>query len=196
MKTLLDIEKFAKDEWVPIARHQTVEFMKNLIKDNNYTSFFEIGTAIGYTSIILKKTFPYLDITTIEHDLDRAQMAKENFIDFGIDGTINFIIDDAIEYQTNKKFDLIFIDAAKKRNRYFLEKFLPNLKTNGSIIIDNMKLEDFWIDCNLNKKAEYDEVNEEFKEYVKHNPNYDYTFYDDIGDGIVVIKLKYGEKIL
>ena len=189
MKDLKEIEKFAKDNWVPIARHQTVEFLINLIKEKHYNSFLEIGTAIGYTSIILKKTFEDLKITTIEHDLDRATYAKENFIDFGVDDQITFIIDDAESYETHHTFDLIFIDAAKKKNRLFLEKYKSKLNEGGSIIIDNMKLEDFWIDCNLNKKHEYDEVNLEFKEYVKNNKEYNATFFDDVGDGIVLIRL-------
>lgn len=190
MNNFKEIELFAKENYIPIARKQTVEFIINLIKENNYQSFFEIGTAIGYTSIYLASTFNQLDIWTIEHDLNRAKMAKENMKDFKVEDRIKFIIGNAITYSPDRKFDVIFIDASKKRNRFYLEKFLNNLTENGTIIIDNMHLDDFWVGANKDKKAYYDSVNEELKNYIKSTPLYDYKFYDDIGDGIVVIKIK------
>ena len=118
--------------------------MVNLIKENNYKSFFELGTAIGYTSILLKTTFPNLKVLTIEYNLKRANIAKTNFIDFGLEYEIDFIIGDAVIYETDEKFDLIFIDAAKLRNRFFLDKFSKNLNKGGTIIVDNMQLDDLW----------------------------------------------------
>ena len=126
MKTIEELEKYAKENYIPIARKQTTEFMVNLIQENNYKSFFELGTAIGYTSILLKTTFPELKIVTIEYNLKRANIAKTNFTDFGIEYDIEFIIGDAVIYETEEMFDLIFIDAAKLRNRFFLDKFSKN----------------------------------------------------------------------
>ena len=54
MNSLEKIEEFAKENYVPIARKQTTEFMVNIIKENNYKSFFELGTAIG-----IKFSFAY-----------------------------------------------------------------------------------------------------------------------------------------
>ena len=190
MNTLEEIELFAKENYVPIARKQTVKFMLDLIKENNYCSFFEVGTAIGYTSIILAKEFIGMRILTIEHDLNRVKIAKENFKNFEVEDRIELIAGDAINFSTREQFDLIFIDAAKKRNRFFLEKYLENLNPGGTIIVDNMNLEDVWVGANENKKAHYEQVMKEFREYVKNNPLYESTFYDDIGDGIVVIKIK------
>ena len=190
MNTLEEIELFAKENYVPIARKQTVKFMLDLIKENNYCSFFEVGTAIGYTSIILAKEFIGLRILTIEHDLNRVKIAKENFKNFEVEDRIELIAGDAINFSTREQFDLIFIDAAKMRNRFFLEKYLENLNPGGTIIVDNMNLEDFWVGANENKKAHYEQVMKEFREYVKNNPLYESTFYDDIGDGIVVIKIR------
>lgn len=190
MNTLKEIELFAKENYVPIARKQTVKFMLDLIKENNYCSFFEVGTAIGYTSIILAKEFIGMRILTIEHDLNRVKIAKENFKNFEVEDRIELIAGDAINFSTREQFDLIFIDAAKKRNRFFLEKYLENLNPGGTIIVDNMNLEDFWVGANENKKAHYEQVMKEFRDYVKNNPLYESTFYDDIGDGIVVIKIK------
>ena len=188
MNTIEELEEYAKRHYVPIARKATVAFMIDLIRKNNYTSFFEIGTAIGYTSIVLSKEFEDIKILTIEHDGYALKRAKDNFKDYGVEKNITLIDGDAVFFDTDEKFDLIFIDAAKKKNWFFLEKFSKNLTDNGTIIVDNMNLDDFWIGANKDKKAEYDRVNREFKEFVLTSDRYDATLYDNIGDGIVVIK--------
>jgi predicted O-methyltransferase YrrM len=188
MKTLKEIEIFAKENYVPIARKQTVEFILDYIKKNNYKSFLEIGTAIGYTSLYLCTNVEGLEIVTIEHDLNRVQQAKENFVDFNVEHLITMVIDDAVSFETNKMFDLIFVDAAKKRNWFFVEKFSKNLNPNGTIIVDNLHLDDFWVGANENKKKEYDLVNKEFRETIISSTKYTHEFRDDIGDGIVLLK--------
>lgn len=190
MNRIIELEEYAKKNYVPIARKATINYIIKLIKDNNYTSFLEIGTAIGYTSIVLAKEFSSIKIVTIEHDDFAIKRAKDNFKSFNVTNSITLVEGDAVYFESDEKFDLIFIDAAKKKNLLFLEKFSNNLNKNGTIIVDNMNLDDFWIGANKDKKAEYDRVNKEFKEFVLSSNKYDATLYNEIGDGIIVIKLK------
>ena len=188
MNTLEKIEEFAKEHYVPIARKQTIEFLVDLFKKNDYKSFLEIGTAIGYTSINIALINPDIRILTLEYEEKRAAIARENFKDFNVENQIKMIICDARFYHPDLYYDLIFIDAAKKRNKYFLEKFSRRLNKNGTIVIDNMNLDDLWIDAKQEKKEKYDLVNKEFKEYILSLKEYDVKIYDDIGDGIAVLK--------
>ena len=188
MNTLEKIEKFAKEHYVPIARKQTIEFLVDLFKKNDYKSFLEIGTAIGYTSINIALINPDIRILTLEYEEKRAAIARENFKDFNVENQIKMIICDARFYHPDLYYDLIFIDAAKKRNKYFLEKFSRRLNKNGIVVIDNMNLDDLWIDAKQEKKEKYDLVNKEFKEYILSLKEYDVKIYDDIGDGIAVLK--------
>ena len=87
-------------------------------------------------------------------------------------------------------FDLIFIDAAKMRNKFFLDKFSKNLNPKGSIIVDNMKLDDLWVNANKKKKEKYDQANKEFIDYINSLKEYDVHVYDNIGDGIAVLVKK------
>ena len=185
-----DIEIYAKENYVPIARKQTIEFILNLMKERNYTRFLEIGTAIGYTSINVALLNKNINVVTIEHDSKRAEIAKKNFIEFGVNEQINMIEDDAVTITINDKFDLIFIDASKKRNDYFLDKFSPNLNEGGMIIIDNMKLEDFWVNAKKEKKEKFHRMNEEFKKNLLNRKEFDVQILEDIGDGIALIKKK------
>ena len=148
----------------------------------------EIGTAIGYTSINIALINPDIRILTLEYEEKRAAIARENFKDFNVENQIKMIICDARFYHPDLYYDLIFIDAAKKRNKYFLEKFSRRLNKKGTIVIDNMNLDDLWIDAKQEKKEKYDLVNKEFKEYILSLKEYDVKIYDDIGDGIAVLK--------
>ena len=190
MLDIKDIEIYAKENYVPIARKQTIEFILNLMKERNYTRFLEIGTAIGYTSINVALLNKNINVVTIEHDSKRAEIAKKNFIEFGVNEQINMIEDDAVTVTINDKFDLIFIDASKKRNDYFLDKFSPNLNEGGMIIIDNMKLEDFWVNAKKEKKEKFHRMNEEFKKNLLNRKEFDVQILEDIGDGIALIKKK------
>ena len=114
MNSLEQLEKYAKEKFIPIARKQTTEFMVNLIKENNYKSFFEVGTAIGYTSIIIATTFPNVSILTIEYNLNRAELARQNFRDFSLENNHKLIAVCVFTYtliitcQINKKINLWF----------------------------------------------------------------------------------------
>ena len=191
MNSIEKIEEFAKENYVPIARKETLEYIKKIFKENNYKSFLEIGTAIGYTCINVALIDPSIRILTLEYEEKRFNIAKENIKDFKVEKQIQQVYGDARFFFPDLYYDVIFIDAAKKRNKYFLDKFSKRLNSKGTIIIDNMNLDDLWVDAKKEKKEEYDLVNKEFKEYILTLKDYEVNIYDDIGDGIAVLKRKY-----
>lgn len=190
MKTIEELEIFAKDNYVPIARRDVVAFLSKLIKDNNYKSILEIGTAIGYTSISLALVSKDIRITTVEKNIEMFKIANQNFLDFNVNKQIRNIHEDAILFYPDKKYDLIFIDASKKRNKYFFERFSKSLLPNGTIIIDNMNLEDLWVDAVQKKKDKYQKVNEDFIEYLHSLEDYDVDVRYEVGDGIAIVRRK------
>ena len=191
MNSIEKIEEFAKENYVPIARKETLEYIKKIFKENNYKSFLEIGTAIGYTCINVALIDPSIRILTLEYEEKRFNIAKENIKDFKVEKQIQQVYGDARFFYPDLYYDVIFIDAAKKRNKYFLDKFSKRLNSKGTIIIDNMNLDDLWVDAKKEKKEEYDLINKEFKEYILTLKDYEVNIYDDIGDGIAVLKRKY-----
>ena len=190
MKTIEELEIFAKDNYVPIARRDVVAFLSKLIRDNNYKSILEIGTAIGYTSISLALVSKDIRITTVEKNIEMFKIANQNFLDFNVNKQIRNIHEDAILFYPDKKYDLIFIDASKKRNKYFFERFSKSLLPNGTIIIDNMNLEDLWVDAVQKKKDKYQKVNEDFIEYLHSLEDYDVDVRYEVGDGIAIVRRK------
>ena len=79
MRTIEELEIFAKENYVPIARRDLVAFLTNLIKEHKYKNILEIGTAIGYTSIYLALISKDIKITTVEK-IDKMLKNRNNYV--------------------------------------------------------------------------------------------------------------------
>ena len=185
---LEELEEYAKINNIPIMQKDGIEFLIDYIKKNNIKDILEIGTAIGYSSIKMALIDKNIKITTIEKDKDRYELAIKNIEEFNLNNQINVIFGDALEIEINKKFDLIFIDAAKSQYIKFFEKFDKNLKVNGVVVSDNLSfhglVEDDSKTNNRNTKQLVKKIRK-YIEYLKNNKNYNTTFYT-LGDGVAV----------
>lgn len=130
-----DMERFAKKENVPIMQKESLNYLISFIKQHDIKSVLEVGTAIGYSTVLIKEVVN--NITSIERDEERYNIAVKN-VELSNLNNITLIKGDALDITITDKFDLIFIDAAKGKNKEFLDKFKSNLNENGYIIIDNM----------------------------------------------------------
>ena len=130
------IEEYAEKENVPIMKKDSIDYLLEFIRNNNIKDVLEIGSAIGYSALKISTTGA--NVTTIERDEERYKIAVENINKSNYKNQINIILSDALDVNLTEKYDLIFIDAAKGKNKEFIDKFKKNLKTNGFIIIDNM----------------------------------------------------------
>ncbi|MGM0495590.1 MAG: O-methyltransferase, partial [Bacillota bacterium] len=123
---------------IPIITDEGIHFLIQLIKIHSSKKVLEIGSAIGYSSILMA-LFTDVTITTIERDEKIAKLALKNIKKANLSNRINLIIADANDVSISEDdFDLIFIDAAKASYINFFEKFAKNLKSNGLIICDNL----------------------------------------------------------
>ena len=130
-----NMERFAKKENVPIMQKESLDYLISFIKQHNIKSVLEVGTAIGYSTILIKEVVN--NITSIERDEERYNIAVKN-VELSNLNNITLIKGDALDITITDKFDLVFIDAAKGKNKEFLDKFKSNLNENGYIVIDNM----------------------------------------------------------
>lgn len=139
---ILELEQYAVDNNVPIVTKEGLELIKLLVKINNCKNILEIGTAIGYCSINLALLDKEIHIDTIERKEAMYNKANENIKKINLENQITTFIDDALEFDisklNNKKYDLIFIDAAKAQYRRFFEKYMVLLNENGIIVSDNL----------------------------------------------------------
>ncbi len=188
---ILDIKKYAKDKNVPIMMDDGIKFLTNYIKETKRYNILEIGTAIGYSSILMALQDENIKVTTIEKDEVRYKEALKNIKNLGLDGRINPIFNDALNVTLNDTYDLIFIDAAKSKNEEFFIKFSNNLKDNGVIITDNINFHGL-TNKDLSEIKSRDlrglvRKIKNYKEFLINNKAYKTTFYD-VGDGISISK--------
>lgn len=188
MDALSDIKSFAKKAYLPIIQDGGLKFMCGYIKKHNIKNILEIGTAIAYSAINFAKAAEDVHVTTIEYDLDRHIQAKQNVTDCGLSEKITLVYGDALEWETDEKFDLIFIDAAKAQYIRFFEKFKSNLTEKGVIITDNLKFHGMVNDLSLTHNYSTKKLVKKIIKYIdflKTNTEFHTDFYDD-GDGISV----------
>ena len=190
MVHILDIKEYAKEHNVPIMQDAGIDYMCNYINDNNIKSILEIGSAIGYSAIRFASINDNITITTLERDIDRYNEAVKNINDENLNDRIEIINCDALEYRTDKKYDLIFIDAAKSQYIKFFERYKNNLNTNGVIFSDNLSFHGFVehpeLTHNRNTKQLVGKI-KRYIDYLKNNEEFTTEFYD-IGDGISISK--------
>lgn len=138
-RSLIEMEEYARINHVPIIEAEVRNFLSTIVFLKKPSKILEIGTAIGYSSIVMKKAYELAKITTIEINYESAKLAKENFSKHGYEDIkiINEDASSALE-KLEEKFDLIFIDAAKGQyiNYFKLAKGLLN--KDGIIVCDNV----------------------------------------------------------
>ena len=184
-----ELKREAIDKKIPIMVDDGIDFLTDFINNHPIENILEIGTAIGYSAIMMALSAPNVRITTIEKDPERYREALKNIKKFGLENRITLIYKDALAVRTIEKFDLIFIDAAKGKNKDFFTKFEKNLNSNGYIITDNMSFHGY-VHKNENEieSKNIRALVRKIKDYINfldNNIRYKTRIYD-IGDGIAV----------
>ena len=186
-----EIKDYAKENNVPIMSSEGIRYLNDYIMKNNIKNILEIGTAIGYSAIMMATKNPDVTITTIEKDEKRYLEALKNIKNMNLETRIQLLYQDALEAKIDDKYDLIFIDAAKAQNQKFFERFEKNLNKDGVIITDNMKFHGL-VDKDLEEieSKNLRQLVRKIKDYtlfLEENQKYKTEFLD-IGDGIAISK--------
>lgn len=139
---LLDqIEQEAVRTDVPVIRKETQACLKLFLALKKPRRILEVGTAVGFSAILMK-TYNPVDciITTIENYEQRIPIARANFRRAGMEDGIELIEGDAADVLKRLKgpFDMIFMDAAKGQYIHFLPQVLRLLAEDGMLISDNI----------------------------------------------------------
>ena len=95
MVRILDLEKYAKENNIPIMQKDGIDFMCEYIKKNNIKNILEVGAAIGYSAIRMASISNDIKVTTIERDEKRYKEAVKNIESFNLEQQINIIFNDA-----------------------------------------------------------------------------------------------------
>ena len=191
----VELEKIkvkALENHIPIIMDDTLEVVGDLLSKIKPKLILEIGTAVGYSAMCFSKYISedgYID--TIEREHERVEEAKKNVELVGVADKVNIIEGDAVEIlpTINKKYDVVFIDAAKGKYPIFLKEALRLINKNGYIIADNVLYKGYVMsDYNKHKQRTAVRNLREFIAEITKNPTLE-TKILEVGDGLAIIKV-------
>lgn len=190
------LQSQAYAEGLPIISNDVVKLLEFILKVKRPKRILEIGTAVGFSSMLMLSCLnEETQITTIDRYPYMIEHAKENYKKFGVEDKINFIVGQANEVlkklvEENKKYDFVFMDAAKGQYINFLPYVLSLTEKNGIIMADDV-LQNGTV---ANKREEiphrqktiYDRLNE-FLYSITHDNRLSTTILT-VGDGVALMQ--------
>ena len=190
-KVLDEIEREALDSYVPIIRKEMQSFLKLLLAMNRPKRILEVGTAVGFSSILMAEYAPKdCKIVTIENYEKRIPIARANFVRAGKEKQIALLEGDAADVlkTLNEPFDLIFMDAAKGQYINYFPDIMRILKKGGLLISDNVLQEGEIVQSKYGVTRRNRTIHERMREYVYMLTHSDevVTSVVPIGDGITL----------
>jgi predicted O-methyltransferase YrrM len=181
-KVLEDIEKTAKNEFLPSIGPIKGKIMKNIIKEHKPEKALEVGTLQGYSAILIainiliqkagkkKMNIDFENnssepiLFTLEKDGKTAQIARSNIENSGLSDKIHLINGDALKVipklKSKYKFDMVFLDATKNEYLKYLQLIEQYglLNKRAVVVADNVIM--------------YEDEMEDYLDYVRNSNNY------------------------
>ena len=185
------IEQEALENFVPIIRKETQSFLKVMMLMNRPARVLEVGTAVGFSAILMSEYLPEGSrITTIENYEKRIPIARNNFKRAGKEEQITLIEGDALEVMKTLEgpYDFIFMDAAKGQYIHWLPDVIRLLKKGGVLLSDNVLQDGNIVESRFAVERRDRTIHARMREYL-----YELTHRDDLvtsvlplGDGVTV----------
>lgn len=186
-----EVEKYALETQVPIIRKDMQNFLKFLVDFQKPERILEVGTAIGFSALLMSQYAPETThITTIEKYEKRIPIARGNFKKAGKEEQITLLEGDAADILARLEgaYDLIFMDAAKGQYMHFLPDVLRLLKNGGILVSDNVLQEGEIIESRFAVTRRNRTIHARMREYLyelTHHPDLHTTILT-LGDGITL----------
>ena len=184
------LEEEAIADFVPIIRKDMQAFLKFMMRLCKPRNILEVGTAVGFSALLMSEYAPEAHITTIENYEKRIPIARDNIAKAGKSASIDLIPGDATEIlpTLTDTYDFIFMDAAKGQYINFMPDILRLLKVNGVLVSDNVLQDGDIIESHYAVTRRNRTIYKRMREYL-----YELTHREDlvtavlpVGDGITL----------
>jgi predicted O-methyltransferase YrrM len=184
------MKEFALLHHVPILREPSTVVLTEAAHSKCPTRVLEIGTAIGYSSLLIASEMqPHGQIISIDIDEERQKIARQFFTQSELTVTLELLLGDAnaLIGGLTGCFDFVFIDAAKGQYVNYLKALLPHLETGAVIVADNVLFRG-WVKGDVKPPRRYRTIVKRLREYlaiVNGTDQFQTKLYD-VGDGVAV----------
>ncbi|MDO4277984.1 MAG: O-methyltransferase [Lachnoclostridium edouardi] len=189
---LLDeIERKARAEQVPIIRKETAALLKTLVVSKQPKAILEVGTAVGYSALIMSQVMPAdCRITTIEKYPPRIKEAQKNFCLAGEENRICLMAGDAEEILKGLQgvYDFVFMDGAKGQYLHWLPLILERMSAGGILFSDNVLQDGDLAESRFAVERRDRTIHKRMREYLytlTHHPQLQSAVVP-VGDGVTI----------
>ncbi len=171
--------------------HYLGVFLELITKSHKANRVLEVGTFTGYSTICFARGVPADGkIVTLDKDAKSSAVAKEVVQKFNLSPKIDFVLGDALESMkaiaekvesgSEKPFDIVFIDADKKRYPQYWEQAFRLTRPGSLLLADNV----FKDGGAIEPKDDGDLAIKNFNEFVSKDIRVDKVFVP-IRDGLL-----------
>ena len=188
---LEELREFAESRHVPIILKDTEKLLKVIMKLKEPARVLEIGTAVGYSSCVFADCCG-CRVLTIESDEESAKAARTNIENLGFADLVEVLHGDARDVlsslDTDEKFDILFIDAAKSHYREFWDLAMPLMKDESMVICDNVLMRGMTASDDYDERGRYKTSINRMRDFIEYINGLDYadTAVLPVGDGVSI----------
>ncbi len=186
-----EYREFARVNFVPIVRPKTSEILIEKIKEINPKNILEIGTAIGYSGLLMLNNSS-ANLVTLEKDEKMFNLAIQNFEKEGVSDRVNIILGDCKDYIEKEvgKFDFIFLDGPKSHYVEYLPHLVKMLNKGGMIFCDNVLFQGL-VKCENEPPKKFRTIVNNLRKFLEivENDKMLNSQVLDIEDGVCIIKM-------
>lgn len=196
LEILRALEKMAERDHVPILREAERNLLIRAATEASPKRILEIGTAIGYSALLLHDACPKAEIDTIELDPKRHEIAQNVMKKAGADHCVHCHLGDAADILPflSGPYDFVFLDGPKGQYLRQLLSIEPKLSKQAVIAADNVLFRGLV----LSKEKvphRYRTIVVRLREYLDYvNTKYHTEIYKE-GDGLAISRPRLREEL-
>ena len=183
-EVVAEIEAYASERNIPIVGPAVGRFLAALVMMTKARRIFELGSAIGYSTIWLARAAGQnAEVHYSDGSAENAKRARSYFERAGVASRIEVHTGDALSALagTSGEFDLIFNDVDKQGYPAVLDAVPSRIKSGGLFVTDNT----LWHARVLNPKEQSDYAVTEFNRRLFASPHF-YVTQVPLRDGVSV----------
>jgi len=188
---LKEIEEFAEREKVPILLPSAAQILRLIAAIKRPQRVLEIGTGVGYSTLNIYFAYPKAEITTVDSNVKRLEVAREFFKRAG--APIKTVCSDGLDFIRNslaegEEFEMVFVDSSKGEYPFFNYKVQALLKKGGVALFDNVLFRGYVAGRSFSKRYERSvKLLKYFLETVKDYPGCR-SYLIPVGDGLLAVE--------
>ena len=135
-----EIRVQGEQNFVPVMKVDASSLLRQIVALKNPKKILEIGTATGFSGMVMLEVAKDAHLYTIEHNESRVEKARENFKKAGLYDRATFFVGNVHEVIdfVSGEFDFLFFDGPKSHYLEFLLKLRPFLKSGAILVCDNV----------------------------------------------------------